>query len=135
MDLKEREKEVAESEYASAVNIFEEVATKLYHQLKRKEALEEDARQRLSGQVTILDIQSMQASMLFLQELIQKQQRLTQQAREQMDHKQQLLMTASLEHKKHEKIREKKHMQFTLEENRLNQMQMDELSIQRFVRQ
>ncbi|WP_185971010.1 flagellar export protein FliJ [Alkalicoccobacillus porphyridii] len=135
MDIKEREKETAESAYAEAVRTFEEVATTLYHLLKRKESLEADARARLEEQVSILDIQSMQTSMLFLQEAIQKQQLMTQQAREQMEWKQQQLVDASFEHKKHEKIREKKYMQFTLEEKRLDQMQMDEISIQRFVRQ
>ncbi|MCM2674738.1 flagellar export protein FliJ [Alkalicoccobacillus plakortidis] len=134
MDIKEREKEEAENIYSQAVKTFEEVATALYHLLKRKESLEADARLKLAKKVSIQDIQSMQSSMLFLQEAIQKQQHLTQLARKKMDEKQQLLIDASFEHKKHEKIREKKYMQFTLEEKRLEQLSMDEISIQRFVR-
>ncbi|MFK3938697.1 flagellar export protein FliJ [Alkalihalobacillus sp. NPDC078783] len=135
MDLKEREKEEAENIYSSAVKTFEEVATELYHLLKRKEALEEDARTKLSSLVSVLDIQSIQASMLFLQEAIVKQQKRTQLARAQMEEKHQLLLDASFEHKKHEKIREKKRMQFVVEESRLEQLSMDEISVQRFVRQ
>lgn len=135
MDLKEREKEEAENVYSSAVKTFEEVATELYHLLKRKEALEEDARAKLSSLVSVLDIQSMQASMLFLQEAIVKQQKRTQLARAKMEEKHQLLLDASFEYKKHEKIREKKRMQFVVEENRLEQVSMDEISVQRFVRQ
>lgn len=135
MDVCEREKEEAENVYSDAVKTFEEVATALYHLLKRKELLETDARDKLSQKVSIQDIQLMQSSMLFLQEAIQKQQQLTRRAREQMDLKHKLLIEASFEHKKHEKVRDKKYMQFTLEEKRLDQMQMDELSIQRFVRQ
>lgn len=135
MDMKEREKEEAENVYADAVKTFEDVATELYHLLKRKEALEEDARHKLSNLVSVLDIQSIQASMLYLQEAIVKQQKRTQLARLKMEEKHQLLIDASFEHKKHEKIREKKQMQFALEESRLEQLSMDEISVQRFVRQ
>ncbi|WYP24963.1 flagellar export protein FliJ [Alkalihalobacillus sp. FSL W8-0930] len=135
MDLKEREKEEAENVYSNAVKTFEEVATELYHLLKRKEALEQDARAKLSNLVSVLDIQSMQASMLFLQDAIVKQQKRTQLARTKMEEKHQLLLDASFEHKKHEKIRDKKRKQFVVEEARLEQLSMDEISVQRFVRQ
>ncbi len=129
MELREREKNNVQSEYQEAMTKFEKVATELYEMLKRKEELEENAREQVTKGTSIYALQQNQSKLLRLQQEILVQQRSTQLAREKMNRKQQDLMNISIEYKKYEKMKQLKHEQFELEEKRLELLQMDELSL------
>jgi flagellar FliJ protein len=134
MQVSEREKNQIQSEYQEAMNQFEKVATQLYELLKSKEELEQSARDQISLGTSVFSLQQNQNKMLRLQQEIQQKQRATQQAREQMNGKQQDLVDKTIELKKYEKMKQLKQEQLIQEQKRLELIQMDELSIQLFAK-
>jgi flagellar FliJ protein len=132
MQYREREKNTVQAEYQEAVDRFEVIATQLYELLKRKEDLEERAREQVSTGTSIFDLQQNQLKLLRLQQEIQVKQRATQVARENMNVKQQDYILKSIELKKYEKVKEIKLEQYKTEEKRLELLQMDEQSIRLF---
>jgi flagellar FliJ protein len=134
LQVSEREKNQIQSEYQEAMNQFEKVATQLYELLKSKEELEQSARDQISLGTSVFSLQQSQNKMLRLQQEIQQKQRATQQARDQMNGKQQDLVDKTIELKKYEKMKQLKQEQFIQEQKRLELIQMDELSIQLFAK-
>ncbi len=130
MELKEREKNNSQTEYEAALRNFEVTATELYHMLKNKEELEEQARQQIERGTSIFELQQSESNLLRLQQEIYAQQQTTQRAREKMNIKQQQLMDTTIEFKKYEKMKELKKEQFEQEVKRLEAIEMDELSMQ-----
>lgn len=132
MELKEREKNNIQSQYQEAIAKFEIVATELYEMLKRKEELENNAREQFTKGTSIYQLQQNQSTLLRLQQEILVQQRSTQLARERMNRKEQDLINMSIEYKKYEKMKQIKLEQFEEEEKRIELLQMDDLSIRLF---
>lgn len=134
MELREREKNNVQSEYQEAMTSFETIATELYEMLKRKEELEDNAREQIEKGTSIYALQQNQSKLLRLQQEVLVQQRSTQLAREKMNRKQQDLMNRSIEFKKYEKMKQIRQEQFEQEEKRLELLQMDELSIRLYAK-
>ncbi len=134
MELKEREKVDAEAEYSFSVRHFEKVATDLYDLLKKKEEIESSARNQMSTGVSIFMLQQTENQLLRIQQGIVEYQRSTQIARSKMTEKQEQLITASVELKKYEKMKEQKFMEFQIEQKSIDSRQMDEISVQLFAR-
>lgn len=132
MELKEREKNNIQSQYQEAIAKFEIIATELYDMLKRKEELENNAREQVTKGISIYQLQQNQSTLLRLQQEILVQQRSTQLARERMNRKEQDLINMSIEYKKYEKMKQIKLEQFEEEEKRIELLQMDDLSIRLF---
>ncbi len=135
MDVKEQEKFQSQLYYKEAIGQFEQVATKLYHSLKRKESLEAKAREQITAGVTIFELQQHQSELLRLQQEINQLQRQTQQAREQMNIRQRDLVDKSVEAKKFEKMKQLGREEFEQEQHRLETNEMDELSVQLYGKQ
>lgn len=127
-ELKEREKNNGRTEYNEAVQSFEAIATQLYNMLKRKEEIEQLARERMIQGTSIQQLQQKERELNRLHEEIIFLQRKTEHARAKMNKKQQQLMDLSIEYKKYEKLKELKKEAYDEENRRSERIQMDELS-------
>ncbi|ADU30756.1 flagellar export protein FliJ [Evansella cellulosilytica] len=134
LEVKEHEKTEAELAYRDSMNHFENVATELYHQLKKKEDLLMAYDEKLKSGIPIGNIQHIQDTLQFLQKEINHLQRETQRTRDVMNAKQQKLSLKTVDVKKYEKMKERKFELYKLNEARLDNSFLDELSIQQFMK-
>lgn len=132
LDFKERQKQEKEAAFNQAVRTFEEIATVLYHLLKKKEETVSYYEEKLNQGVTVFELQMQQTQLLRLQKEIEKQQRLTNIARENMNHAQENLIEMSVEYKKYVKMKEKQLEQYLENLKREETKLMDEISIQMY---
>jgi len=134
LEVKDYEKSDAELAYTESVKNFEDVATKLYDFLKRKEELTFANEKKLQKGLTISLIQMNEKTIAFLQQEIDRLQLNTQEARKKMNEKERYLTYKAIDLKKYEKMKEMKYQQFMENENRAEQIFLDEVSVQQFVR-
>lgn len=132
LDYKEKQKQEKEALYNQAVKKFEEIATALYHLLKKKEETESYYEQKLKQGLTVLELQMHETQLLRMQKEIEKQQRLTNLARENMNRAQEHLIEMSVEYKKYVKMKEKQFEQYLENIKREETKLMDEISIQMY---
>ncbi|QDP40177.1 flagellar export protein FliJ [Radiobacillus deserti] len=132
LQVKEREKKEAQKAYKQSVDSFEEVATKLYELLRKKEEAEENYQRQLDKAVSIDMLASHSSYMDKLQQVIQEVQYTVNEARLNMESFQLKLTDAHIEVKKFEKMIENKKQklseQLKLQENSF----MDEISLQQY---
>lgn len=102
--LREREKDDAQKAYHLSMETFEDVASKLYKLLKRKENVEEEQDTILQTKITIEQLRIQNAYIEKLTKQIAKIQNEVQIARNDMELKQSQLTDAYIEMKKYEKI-------------------------------
>jgi len=134
LEVKDYEKSDAELAYRESVKDFEDIATKLYDFLKRKEELTAVNEKKLQKGLTISLIQMNEKTIAFLQQEIDRLQLNTQEARKKMNEKERYLTYKAIDLKKYEKMKEMKYQQFMENENRAEQIFLDEVSVQQFVR-
>ncbi|WP_280768981.1 flagellar export protein FliJ [Salipaludibacillus daqingensis] len=134
LEVKDFEKSDAELAYTEAVKNFEDVATKLYNLLKRKEELIAANEKKLEKGLTISVIQLNEKTIAYLQKEIDRLQSNTQDARKKMNEKERYLTYKSIDLRKYEKMKEIKQQQYTENEKRTEQKFLDEVSVQQFVR-
>lgn len=106
LDVKENEKIKAEKDFTEATRQFEDVATKLYHLLKKKEDYESSYYQKVEQGMVVFEIQQSHLLLEKLQRQIDQYQLFTQRARENMNRKQQFFVEKAVECKKYEKMKE-----------------------------
>ena len=133
LHVRENEKKVAQKDFRKSQDVFEEVATKLYQLLKKKEDAEASYDQfiqsatpldRIKEQINYIEKLNMKISML---------QREVQFARNQMEKKQGILNDAYIEVKKFESIIEKRQKHAAEQEERMEKSFMDEISIHQYL--
>lgn len=135
LDIREREKDAAQKAYNQAMQHFEDVATKLYQTLKKKEDAEESYDQYLKDMVQIDRLMDQMAYIESLNRQIVLLQYQVNQARTQMELKQQSLTHAHIEVKKFEKLIETRKQEQQQTELKQEQMFMDDMSVQQFLSQ
>lgn len=126
--VKEQQKNEIELAYKEAVKHFENVATGLYDALKKKENLIMFQQEKM---LTGLSIQEMHQNAHFLSSMekkISELQNQVVQSRSKMEWFEEKLLEQTLECRKYEKMREKDFELFRIEEDRLEMLQLDELS-------
>lgn len=128
MIIKEQEKNEAEMAYKEAVSVFEEVATALYDALKKKENLIDYQQEKLRVGLSILEMHSNANFITGIEKKINELQNKVIQARSKMDWFEQRLIEISLEYKKYEKMKERDYESYVQEEDRLEMIQLDEIS-------
>ncbi|MBM7552749.1 flagellar export protein FliJ [Thalassobacillus pellis] len=133
LDIHERDKKAAQKQYQQSVETFEQIATKLYETLKKKENAEAFLEQKL--RIGSLPAQYIAHYRDFLNRLdleVKTLQPKVQQARSDMTWQHSLLSEAHIEVKKYENLIDRKvkrwEEQQRLEENK----EMDALSIRQF---
>ena len=107
LDIREQEKVQTEMAYKEAVKTFEEVATKLYDLLKKKEDLIEYQNERLHIGASIDEINHYARFITSLEKTIEEFQKKVVQARTKMNWHEDKLLEKNIEVKKYEKMREK----------------------------
>lgn len=133
LEVRENEKLKAEKEFTQATRQFEEVATKLYELLKKKENHENDYYQRIERKIHVFEIQQSHSLLAQFQKQIDQLQYYTQKARDNMNRKQEQLVEKSIELKKYEKMKQIKYEFYIEETKRQENILMDEISVQQFI--
>lgn len=133
--VREQEKHETEIAYKESVRAFEDVATRLYDLLKKKEDLLEYQRQRLHIGASIDEISHYANFINSMEKTIEDVQQKVVQARTKMNWHEQKLLEKNLEVRKFEKMKEKDFEAFKEEQNRLDTILLDELSGQAYFRQ
>ncbi|WP_138414833.1 flagellar export protein FliJ [Aquibacillus sediminis] len=131
--VRERDKNLAKKNYQQSVQFFENLASELYQLLKNKEDAEKEYQQQLANtsSVTMLSHYS-----LYIQRIktkIGELQSSVNQARQEMNDKQQQLTEAHIEVKKFEKIIEKKRQTATFKQKHEENKFMDEITVTQFI--
>lgn len=134
LNLQLREKDALQNSYSQAVRFFEEIGTELYNHLKKKEEFELKQTNSFKSGIQLHEVQLNQYYMDKLMDQIKQLQTKLQKARSQMEEMKEKLLTKTIELKKYEKLKERFKLQVTSEINRLDQIQMDEISIIRSVK-
>jgi flagellar protein FliJ len=134
LNLQLRERDALQNQYTEAIREFEEVGTELYTLLKKKEQFEQKQRDSMVGGVQLHEIQLTHNYLEKLLVQIEYVQRKLQKARAQMEDMKAKLLVKSIELKKYEKLKERFKFQFFQELNRVDQIQMDEISSIRSVK-
>ena len=128
LDIREQEKTQTEIAYKEAVKSFEEVATKLYEMLKRKEDLIAYQNNRLTVGASIDEVTHYANFINSLEKTIEDLQKKVTQARVKMNWHEEKLLEKNIEVRKYEKMREKDFEAFQVEQERLENIRLDELS-------
>lgn len=128
LTIREQEKQQTEIAYKESVRAFEEVATKLYEMLKKKEDLIAYQNERLTIGATIDQIHHFATFIDSLEKTIAELQTKVIQARTKMQWHEQKMLEKSLEVRKFEKMKEKDLQSFRVEQDRIESLYLDELS-------
>lgn len=126
--VREQEKNESEMAYKESVRVFEDIATKLYDLLKKKEDLINFQQERLQYGSSIDEINHYARFIDSLEKTIADVQQKVGQARAKMNWHEQKLLEKNLEVRKFEKMREKDFEAFKEEQQRIETIQLDELS-------
>ena len=133
LTIKEKEKRDALSKYNVALKNFEDVASKLYKFLKKKEDLLAFQQEKLKNGLAIQEIRHHQLFMDNLEKLISLSQEEVIEARYKMNVLQDVLMERNIEVKKYEKMKENDFLKFLDIMKEAENKQMDEVSIRQFL--
>ena len=126
--VKDQEKTESELAFKESVHVFEEIATKLYGLLKKKEDLIVYQQERLKVGSSIDEINHYSKFIDSMEKTIEDAQQKVAQARAKMNWHEQKLLEKNLEVRKYEKMREKDFEAYKEERNRLETILLDEIS-------
>ena len=126
--VKDQEKTESELAFKESVHVFEEIATKLYGLLKKKEDLIVYQQERLKVGSSIDEINHYSKFIDSMEKTIEDAQQKVTQARAKMNWHEQKLLEKNLEVRKYEKMRENDFERFKEDQLRIEAMQLDELS-------
>ena len=134
LQIKENEKKRAEQLHQQSIQTFEKIALRMYEMLKKKEETEQAYEYHIQKTV---QLEKMKQTVRYIEQLNGQIARLQQQvndARNNMNHQQQLVTTAHMEMKKVEKLIEKRNEESNQQLTREENVFMDELSLQQFLK-
>jgi flagellar protein FliJ len=126
--VKEQEKTESEIAFKESVQVFEEIATKLYDLLKKKEDLIAYQQERLMVGSSIDEVNHYSKFIDSMEKTIADVQQKVVQARAKMNWHEQKLLEKNLEVRKYEKMRENDFEKFREDQLRIEAIQLDELS-------
>ncbi|MEK5184381.1 flagellar export protein FliJ [Solibacillus sp. FSL W7-1324] len=126
--VKDQEKTQSELAFKESVQVFEEIATKLYDLLKKKEDLIEYQQERLKVGSSIDEINHYSKFIDSMEKTIEDAQQKVMQARAKMNWYEEKLLEKSLEVRKYEKMRERDQERFLEDQLHIEAIQLDELS-------
>ncbi|WP_163971224.1 flagellar export protein FliJ [Oceanobacillus halotolerans] len=133
LHIREREKKDAQKAYQHAMDSFEDIATQLYTLLKKKEDAEKAYDHYLQSTAPIDRLKEQSNYIERLSQQIVHLQQKVQQARNQMNGKQDQLTKAHVEVKKFEKLIENREQKQAARQKQMENIAMDETSVQQFL--
>lgn len=131
--VREREEKEAQKAFFRSQEFFEEIATRLYTLLRKKETAEESYEAYIQMTTPLERIKEQAAYIEKLGHQILKLQADVQKARNEMENKQVKLTDAHVEVKKFEKVIEHRQKAYTDYVRRKENESMDDVSIQRYL--
>lgn len=131
LDLKEKNREQEEWNFARIAKQLKDENEKLQSNITNKNVLHEELLNDQAKGIPIVEINSIQAYLNYLDKLIHHQKVNLRQIENSLLAKQQELVELKIEEKKWIKLREKKFEEFNYKNNQLEQKEMDEIAIQR----
>lgn len=134
LTYQEQKRNETEADYKGAVDQFEQVATRLYELLKKKEQLIADYENKLAAGFSIEQIKLTTQYLEKLERLIAEVQQQVIDHRARMNWYEEKLLEDTIEVKKYEKMREKDIELFLEEEQRKEALFLDEISTQQYTR-
>lgn len=126
--VREQEKNESEMAFKESVQVFEDIATKLYDLLKKKEDLTTYQQERLAVGSSIDEINHYSRFIDSMEKTIADVQQKVVQARAKMNWHEQKLLEKNLEVRKYEKMRENDYEYYKEDQQRIEAIQLDELS-------
>lgn len=135
LHVRENEKKDAQKTYQQSIDFFEEIATRLYTLLRKKEIAEESYEGYLQQTTPIDKIREQVAYIEILNKQITQSQSEVQHARNEMETKHGKLTNAHVEVKKFEKIIEHRDQEIDERSKKNEKAMMDEASIQQYLNQ
>lgn len=126
--VRDQEKNEMELAFKEAVRHFEDVATKLYDMLKKKEDVLTTQQERMIIGFSVNDIHHFSRFISGLEKSIAELQQKVLQARSKMNWHEEKLVEKTLEVRKYEKMKEKDLNAFKTEQERIEMNRLDELS-------
>lgn len=134
LTYQEQKKNETEADYKGAVDQFEQVATRLYELLKKKEQLIADYENKLAAGFSIEQIKLTTQYLEKLERLIAEVQQQVIDHRARMNWYEEKLLEDTIEVKKYQKMREKDVELFLEEEQHKEALFLDEISTQQYTR-
>jgi len=131
--VREKEKDEAQKAYFHSREFFEEIATRLYTLLRKKEDAEESYENYIQTTTPLDRIKEQIAYIEKLNKQILSLQSDVQEARNEMERKQTKLTNAYVEVKKYEKVIEKRKNAHASYIRKKENESMDEISLQRYL--
>ncbi|ARF18452.1 flagellar export protein FliJ [Sporosarcina ureae] len=132
LNLREQERDETEMAYKEAIEEFEKIATQLYHQMKKKENVLEEQRQRMNTGFSIDDLHSYSRFINTLDLSIDHIQQEVMKSRSKMNWYESQLLEKNIEVKKFEKMKEIGKEQYDVEMEHIETNRIDELSTMKF---
>ncbi|CDO02233.1 chemotaxis CheF protein [Oceanobacillus picturae] len=132
-NVREQEKNDAQKAYHQSTEFFEDIATKMFQLLKKKENAEKDYEDAIQQAITLDKIREQNAYIERLNKQIMDMQNAVQHARNDMELKQSLLTEAHVEMKKFDKIIEMRQEEKKAIQEKMEKSSMDEVSIQQYL--
>ncbi|MFX3674105.1 MAG: flagellar export protein FliJ [Paenisporosarcina sp.] len=126
--VRDQEKSEMELAFKESVRHFEDVATKLYDMLKKKEDVLASQHERMTIGFSVNDIHHFSRFISGLEKSIADLQQKVVQARSKMNWHEEKLVEKTLEVRKYEKMKEKDLNAYKTEQERIEMNQLDELS-------
>jgi len=126
--VRDQEKSEMELAFKESVRNFEDVATKLYDMLKKKEDVLATQHERMTTGFSVNEIHHFSRFISGLEKSIADMQQKVVQARSKMNWHEEKLVEKTLEVRKYEKMKEKDLTAFKTEQDRIEMNQLDELS-------
>lgn len=133
IDAKEREKQSMLTHYNNLLAKFEEASEKLIALLKKEEKAKLNLKE-LTNRGTIAEIQQQTQFIQFLQPSITRQEAIFKQAKDELHIEKLKLVKKDIEKKKFEIVKEKKIETIRLIEKEKESKEMDEISINQFMK-
>ena len=134
LEYREQEKNETETEYKTAVEEFETVATELYELLKKKEDVIKEQQDKMTTGFSVTDIHHYSRFISSLEKRIDILQQQVIKARSKMVWFEDKLLEKTIEVKKFEKMKEKDQDRYRFEFEQSEANRLDELSTLQFTR-
>ncbi len=132
VDLKIREKSLAEWNLSKAISLLVKGETALDKLMREKERIQKQLANP-SGEISVFELQQLENCLLAVEEKIKEQQKEVMSAQTQVDQEKHELKLKMIDEKLWSQAREKAYVRYIKEEMRKEQHIMDDLALSRYV--
>lgn len=128
LDIKQKNREQEELSYAQLVQMIIEEEKQLAELENERQLLQEELLACQVNGISIVEIMNKQKYIEHLDYVIEKQIKKIKQYKEKLELKRQRLIEVKIEEKKYSRLREKKLYEYIMRDNKLEQIELDEIA-------